>query len=425
MMHTYHRPPWISWCIWGCAALFYLYQFILRVGPGVIGGDVMNDLHISEAAFGIMTALYSLAYAGVQLPLGMTADRFGTHPILVVGTTLAVLGTFLFAWGDSSWILMVGRFLVGAGSAVGFLSCVKLATVWFPHTYLSRINGLTLTLGTLGATLGGKPFALLSEAVGWRVSLWWVGSAGIGILILVVFLIRDRKTFPPPKAVYSGPQDTFHWLEALRIVARNPTCWWGALYNFLMYVPLAGFADLWGISFLTQVYEVSRPAAAQMCMNIYIGMALGCPFFGWLSEVMKSRRLPMLGASCLAFIFLALIVFQDKIPFLYLELLLLGAGFFIGGKTLGFTYICELTPHALNGTAVGFLNTICMLSGLLIQPLIGGILTFLWRGDIMNGFHAFSHEAYMVALAAIPLSVLWSVVIMWRLPESYRSEHLR
>jgi MFS family permease len=153
-------------------------------------------------------------------------------------------------------------------------------------------------------------------------------------------------------------------------------------------------------------------------------MATGGPFFGWFSERIKSRRLPMMTGAFMASVFLSLVVFWKDVPPLGLEVLLFGAGFFIGCKTLGFTYICELVPHALNGTAVGFLNTICMLSGLMIQPLIGGLLTWQWEGQMADGFRAFTHGQYALALGAVPAAVFWSALLMRRLPETWRAHHV-
>lgn len=409
----------VSW-IWGCAACYYFYQFILRVLPGILAKDIMGEIGFSELQFGIMASLYSLAYSSFQLPIGMIADRLGTRIIIITGCLLATSGVFLFSIGQHPVVMMIGRFFMGAGASVGFLSCVKLATVLFPHRYLTRVNGFLLTLGTTGATVGGKPFALLADALGWRYALIVLGALGLGIGVLLIVFVRN------PRTKKTAPKENAHqdslW-DGLRFVLKSPACWWIAIYNLFMYIPLAGLADLWGVHFFSHVYHFDRPQAACICMNLYIGMAVGCPFWGWFSETMKSRRYPMIISSVGVFALLSLVIFSKPLSLTWLEVIMVGTGFFIGAKTLGFAYVCEVVPHNINGTAIGFVNTFCMASGVLIQPLVGGILTFIWSGECTaSGERCFSHTEFAWALGTIPLVVFLAIFIALFLPESYRSD---
>jgi sugar phosphate permease len=59
-----------SWLIWGCAALFYCYQFLLRVSPTVMTHELMADFHVDAYALGALTSFYYYAYAFLQLPVG-------------------------------------------------------------------------------------------------------------------------------------------------------------------------------------------------------------------------------------------------------------------------------------------------------------------------------------------------------------------
>ena len=46
------QPPgdWRAWTIWGAAAVFYLYEFFVRVAPSVMQEPLMEVMHVNAAA---------------------------------------------------------------------------------------------------------------------------------------------------------------------------------------------------------------------------------------------------------------------------------------------------------------------------------------------------------------------------------------
>ena len=67
----------LPWIICGLAALFYFYEFVLRVAPSVMVNDIMGQLGINAAQFGILTACYYYAYTPMQMLVGVLIDKFG------------------------------------------------------------------------------------------------------------------------------------------------------------------------------------------------------------------------------------------------------------------------------------------------------------------------------------------------------------
>jgi sugar phosphate permease len=67
----------LGWTIWALGCAFYTYDFLIRIDPGMMVGDLMRDFGVSAAAIGGLSAWYLYAYAVIQIPVGMLLDRFG------------------------------------------------------------------------------------------------------------------------------------------------------------------------------------------------------------------------------------------------------------------------------------------------------------------------------------------------------------
>ena len=81
-----------SWLIMLTCGLFYCYQFALRVLPNTLAQEFMDVFHVEAAGFGIIIASYSAAYAGLQIPLGITIDRIQIKYLLPIAPLLCALG---------------------------------------------------------------------------------------------------------------------------------------------------------------------------------------------------------------------------------------------------------------------------------------------------------------------------------------------
>ncbi len=125
----------ITVCLVG--ALFYCYEFLLRILPGTLQSELSIAFgHISATTFGQLAALYYFAYSPMQLPVGMLIDRFGPRRLLSFACLCCMLGSYLFMTFSSLWIAGIGRLLVGFGSSFAFVGSLTLMMHWLPRRYI-------------------------------------------------------------------------------------------------------------------------------------------------------------------------------------------------------------------------------------------------------------------------------------------------
>lgn len=412
------RPvtEWKAWIVWSCAALFFGYQFALRVSPSVMADELMSAFAIDTCALGILTAFYYNAYAFLQIPAGSLLDQFGPRKMLTCATLSCILGCSLFASAESIGWAAAGRLFIGAGSAFGFLSCLKIATTWFVPQRLPVVLGISVCLGTFGAIGGGAPLSLMVNSLGWRSTVWWLAGIGFFLLGLVLFFVRNAP--PQPKIILKREAVLPFWESLLAIITKRQT-WLIAFYGILMYVPLSAFADLWGVKFLVEVYKIEKTMAAQAISNIYIGMGIGSLFFPLLCQRLKAYRPGLYISASMTTLLFLIILMNSSFSIWLLSILLFLMGGFIAGQFLGFSVVCELNPRQVSATAAGFQNMVCMMSGVIFQPLIGYFLQFysLTPGN-------YQPSDYIFALSSIPIATLGAFFLVFLIHEVYPQSSL-
>ena len=414
-----------SWLIWGCAALFYGYQFMLRVSPGVMAEDLMAAFRLDACALGILTGCYYYTYAALQIPVGTLMDRFKPRRMLTFAAVLCSVGAFVFSSADSLTIAAVGRAVIGAGSAFAFLSCLKLGTLWFPSHRLPLVVGLTLLLGTTGGISAGYPMGWLVQVSGWRHAMWVLAIAGFGIAALGWAIVRDKAPPALEQEILKSHGDEKRHVPHIGIltsigeVIRKPQSWVIALYGFFMYVPLSGFADQWGPHFFMSVYKLDQSTAGAVNSAILVGIGLGAPLFPFLCGRLKAYKPTVFIAAFGALACLSTIFYGIVLPLWLLISLLFLAGLFLGGQFLAFSMTCALNPLSASATAGGFHNMICMLSGVIFQPFIGWLLDYNWQGNYVNGIRNYTRSDYAFSLSSISISLLLACLIVLFIEEKY------
>lgn len=414
-----------SWLIWGCAALFYCYQFMLRASPSVMADDLMVAFQVDACTLGILTGCYYNTYSALQVPGGTLMDYFKPRRVLTCAAILCSVGTLLFSMADSIPVAAFGRALIGAGSAMGFLSCLKIGTLWFPSHQLSLIVGLTVALGAVGGTSAGYPLAWLVEVYGWRHAMWLVAFLGFVLAALGWSMVRDTPPDALEREVLKSHGDTdIHLpqtglLTNIITVIRQPQSWLIALYGFLMYIPLSAFTDLWGTPYLMTAYQLDKPIAAMVNSVALVGLGLGSPAFSFLCNVIKSYKITVFLSAVGALLMFAIIFYVPGLPLWLLVSCLFLAGLSLGGQFLAFAMTCALNPLSASGTAGGFHNMICMLSGVIFMPFIGWLLDSAWQGKVVDGVRTFTTAEYTFALSSISLVLVLACLIIFLIKEKY------
>lgn len=385
------------------ATIFYLYEFLLRVSPNVLENELIDAFHMDGEAFGIFASCWFWSYSVLQLPVGALTDRFGPRRLLTGAIVLCALSTLALSFTQSFFIGCVARFFIGAGSAFAFISCLKISNLWFSPQYFPILTGLTLAIGTLGAAAGGTPLSFALRFLSWRELMVYGGIIGLGIAVLAWCVIRDHN---PDQIQEPEHEDDPSFWSCLKEVIRLPQSWIVGIYAFFTTAPTDAFGGAWGVKYLVDAHHLTRDEASMAAVTMtFIGMAVGSPLLGWISQKLDNRKLTMFIAALIAAFALAMIVYGPLMtPILacYWFFLFGAAGTYV----IAFVMTRRFTQSKYVATAVGFVNMISMFGSALLTYIIGWLLDAVRGPELI-----YSLKAYQISLVALPLFYIIAALI--------------
>jgi MFS family permease len=420
-LSNYHLPPQThnkvtAYVIFFLAASFYLYEFILQVAPSVMAGAMMKTFNVSAEGFGVISAFYFYAYAPMQLPAGLLFDRYGPRKLMTSALILCAIGSAFFASTDSVITASLGRFLIGIGSAFSFIGVLVLVSRWFPPQHFAILAGIAQLMSSVGAMFGEMPLAALIEQIGWREASFLLAGVGFLLALLLWSCIRDY----PHQATQVIPEHPFRdeWLRLKEVCSKAYT-WVTGAYAFCIWTPIAVFAALWGVPYLEVKYEISVVLASGLCSMIWLGIGIGSPLLGWVSDRFNSRKLALIVSSVFGLGATLILLYCSNVTlgWMYVVMLVLGIG--AGGQTVSFAVVKDNNPLHLVGTASGFNNLSVLLGGAIFQPLVGIILHRSSNWHLVDGIHVYGEQSYKTALLVMPICFALSLLLAVCMKESH------
>lgn len=380
----------MAWMAWVVASVFYAYQYILRVMPNIMLSDIMQQFHIDAATFGQFAGVYYIGYSLMHLPIGILLDRVGPRKVMSVCALLTVVGLAPLVFSENWIYLIIGRFLIGVGSSAAILGVFKIIRMTFKEKQFSRMLGISVMIGLIGAIYGGGPVNYLAQAFGYQKVVCLLGLIGILLALIAYWIVPNMPT------VSKG-----NVLAHVKEVIGNPKVIWICLFAGLMVGPLEGFADVWGTVFLTKFYGLSGAVAASLPSMIFVGMCFGSPGLSLIAEKTRSYLLTIVGAGFLMAVGFILLLRGS------LNQGVLSINFIITGVCCAYqilaiykasTYVRE--ERAGLTTAVA--NMIIMIFGYAFHATMGGVVDGLGGPDVP--------QALFYGVAVIPAALSLGVV---------------
>ena len=401
------------WRIWIVACLAHTIGLFHRAAMAPMADRLMADFNVSAFAFGGLGAVYFYIYAAMQLPSGTLADTLGPRKTITTGLLLAGVGSLIMSMSPTFGVLYLGRFIVSFGVSIVWLNVIKLVMEWFHAHQVATVTGISSAVALLGQIAATTPLALLIMSLDWRVS--FVAIAGVTFALAVAnwFIIRNNPAqvgLPPitepngdtiPRLAASEDLSSFSLAQRLKIVLSNKHLWPMVLLGFGIYGAYATLFYSWTVVYLMQTYDLQRDFATNFVFVATIGIMVGAPGVGFLSDrILQKRRLPLVVFSGIALAsFLVWALWNGgKPPLEALYPLCFLIGFSTGSMFVTYACVKDIVQPSVQGMALGLLNMAGFVGAAIAQPLFGHILDLRWRGEMMEGIRVFPLEAFQQGL---------------------------
>ena len=173
--------------------LIYMVAYIDRQNVSYAKLQMVGDLGLSEAAYGLGAALFFIGYCLFEIPSNLVLERVGAR--LWFARIMASWGvvTLLLAFTPNKTMFYVLRFLLGVAEAGFFPGVLYALTLWFPQAHRARAIGLFMVASAfanaVGAAIGGMLLDL-DGSLGLRGWQWVFLATGVPALLLVPAVLR-------------------------------------------------------------------------------------------------------------------------------------------------------------------------------------------------------------------------------------------
>ncbi|MEU7317243.1 MFS transporter [Streptomyces sp. NPDC007083] len=352
--------PRAMW-VWGIGVAVYFVAVTFRTSLGVAGIDAAQRFDINASALSSFSILQLLVYAGMQIPVGLLVDRWGTRRVLLLGILLFTAGQFGFALASGYGTALAFRALLGCGDAMTFIAVLRLGARWFPARRGPVIAQVAALIGMSGNLVTTLVLARVLDGFGWTPTFAGSAAGGLVILLLVLFCLRDHpEGYEPPAVPRAGDGAPGPGFVRRQIGAawREPGTRAGMWVHFTCQFPGMVFLLLWGMPFLVEAQGLDKGTAGELLTLVVVSnMCCGLVYGQVIARHHAARTPLVLGTvAATAAAWAAVLAWPGQAPMWLLVLLCVVLGACGPGSMIGFDFSRPANPPERHGTASGIVN---------------------------------------------------------------------
>jgi len=381
-------------------ALEFMHRQVLAIAVE----PIRAELGFSDGQMGWLVTAFALAYGGAVLVLGRVADRTDRRSLYALGIVAWSVGTAL-AFAVGGFVSFVAtRIVVGVGQSAAGATNGPLVADFVPPERRATTMGIVAMGATIGVFLALFVGAWGIGAFGWRATFAGFGAFGLAFAVLFRAVVRE-----PPRGWSEGRAhetgDPPRLADALATIAALRTFRHMAAAAILASMALFAGAQ-WGPAFLQRAHALPIESAGLAAGGIGLLATLGAVAGGILTDRMWARNARgalLLPAACCAIAFPAsLAAYLAPEAGAALGLLALGTTAAVVHAPAVGAVTQALAPIRVRGLISAVLNSLLVLFGLGLGPLLAGVVSDATAGGGGAGLRA--------GLAWSSALYLWSAV---------------
>ncbi len=189
----------ISWRLLPFLTLCYVFAYLDRINIGFAKLQMLVDVGLSDAAYGLGAGIFFLGYMLFEIPSNLLFPRLGarrTFSRIMILWGLTSASMFLVTSANQFYVL---RFMLGmfeAGFAPGLIFYL---TYWYPGSRMARAITVIMLCGPIGGIFGAPlstglmtVFDKVAGLSGWQWMFLVEGIPCVIMGIIALFYVVDR-----------------------------------------------------------------------------------------------------------------------------------------------------------------------------------------------------------------------------------------
>lgn len=283
--------------IWLCV-LLYIVLYVDRACLSMVAPLMMKHFQWDAATYGTVAMAFFIGYTCTNFLGGWAADKIGAGRLLIMASLVWSLFVFLTPLAPSLGVMLVFRFLMGAGEGVALPAVANAVSNWVPRSEGGKGLGLALIGVPLGMAIAMPLSAAIAARYGWQsVFFFFALWAPVWCVIWKIwgadkpqfhkkvqqwekdYILADRD-----KAIVSENAPDVTMMDIIKV----PSIWILMLGHFALNYMYYLFVT-WLPNYFVLGKGMTMNKGAIYSMIPYLGMVAGFYFGGHVADAIAKR----------------------------------------------------------------------------------------------------------------------------------------
>lgn len=342
--------------------------------------SIMDKIPMTEAQFGILTAVFLWVYGFFSPVAGFIADRFSRSRVIITSLFVFSLVTWLTSHAVTYEQLVVTRALMGISEAA-FLPAGLALIMDYHHGSTRSIATSIMICGNMAGSGLGFIGGWIAERHSWQWAFHIFGVTGIIFAVILLFFLRDANSFDKKAVSTKQPQNNINFFRSIKDLLATRSYIY--LLIFWGLIGIIGWIIVgWLPTFYQERFNLTQTKAGLYATGYLYPASIASLLIGgfwadyWSRKNPRGRILVVVIGMCIAgpCVFLASI--STVLPLTILAFFGYGLTKMFGSSNL-MPVLTTVVDPGYRATGYGLLN--------LVSTILGGI--GLYAAGAMRDLH--------------------------------------
>ena len=396
---------WVVFMLW----FVCFFNYADRQALSGVAPELKEEFGFSNDEMGLIGSAFMWVYAAAAPLAGFIGDRFRRKDLVLGGCLFWSFITVLTGGCGKLRQFVFVRALEGFGETFYFPASMSLVSDYHSPRTRSRAMAFHQSSVYAGTILGSWLGAWFAAQLGWRSGFYFFGAAGMGVAVLLYFVLREPQRGQSELAA-PGREPSPGIRIVLRDIFKTPTGV-ALMAVFAGANAVAGVFLFWTPTFLKEKFHFELATAGLSgAVYIHLASAFSVPLAGVVADRL-ARRLAggrMLGQALGLLIgagFVTVVGLTESVALLILAMVCFGLckGFYDAGI---FASLYDVVHPRSRASAAGVMNTVGWVGGALATRSAG------WYADHGPHGNAVANMSHFIALGGVIYLIGAAVLLM-------------